>query len=61
MAIAGHVSRSMIEHDSHIRTDAKRRATDAIVEGSVNQNVNQVSASDSNVAAKSLMSGLSVV
>ena len=54
MAIAGHVSRSMIEHYSHIRMDAKRRATDAIVEGSVNQNVNRLSASDSNVAAKSL-------
>lgn len=54
MAIAGHVSRSMTEHYSHIRMDAKRRATDAIVEGGVNQNVNQLSASDSNVTAKSL-------
>jgi integrase len=42
MAIAGHVSRSMIEHYSHIRIEAKRRATDAIVEGCVNQNVNQL-------------------
>jgi hypothetical protein len=33
MAISGHVSRRMIEHYSHIRMDAKRRATDAIVEG----------------------------
>ena len=54
MSIAGHLSRNMIEHYSHIRMDAKRRATDAIVEGSVNQNVNQHSASNSNVAAKSL-------
>jgi integrase len=54
MAIAGHVSRSMIEHYSHIRMEAKRTATDAIVEGSVNQNVNQSPASESRVTAKSL-------
>jgi integrase len=54
MAIAGHVSRRMIEHYSHIRMDAKRRATDAIVEVGVNQNVNQLPVSDSTVAAKSL-------
>ena len=30
MAIAGHVSRSMIEHYSHIRMEAKRAALDAI-------------------------------
>jgi integrase len=35
MAIAGHVSRQMIEHYSHIRMEAKRVALDAIVEGSV--------------------------
>jgi len=32
MAIAGHVSLSMIERYSHIRIGAKRRVTDAIVE-----------------------------
>jgi integrase len=31
MAIAGHVSRRMIEHYSHIRIEAKRAAVDAIV------------------------------
>jgi integrase len=31
MAIAGHVSRKMIEHYSHIRMEAKRAALDAIV------------------------------
>jgi integrase len=41
MAIAGHVSRSMIEHYSHIRMEAKRRATDAIVIRRVHQNVHQ--------------------
>jgi len=30
MAIAGHVSREMLEHYSHIRMDAKRVALDAI-------------------------------
>jgi integrase len=30
MAIAGHVSREMIEHYSHIRMEAKRTALDAI-------------------------------
>jgi integrase len=54
MAISGHVSRKMIEHYSHIRMDAKRRATNAIVEGGVNQNVKQPSASDSSIAGKSL-------
>jgi integrase len=54
MAISGHISRRMIEHYSHIRMDAKRRATDAIVEGDVNQNVNQPPTSDTSVDAKSL-------
>ena len=54
MAISGHLSRKMIEHYSHIRMEAKRRATDAIVDTGVNQNVNQPSASDSGVAAKPL-------
>jgi hypothetical protein len=31
MAIAGHVSRKMLEHYSHIRMDAKRRAVRALV------------------------------
>ena len=30
MSIAGHVSRKMLEHYSHIRIDAKRKALDAI-------------------------------
>ena len=30
MAIAGHVSRRMLEHYSHIRMDAKRKAVEAI-------------------------------
>jgi hypothetical protein len=42
MAIAGHVSRRMIEHYSHIRMEAKRTAVDAIAEAGVNQNVNQL-------------------
>jgi integrase len=51
MAISGHLSRRMIEHYSHIRMAAKRTAVDAIVEGSVNQNVNQPNpAATSNVA-----------
>jgi len=62
MAIAGHVSRKMIEHYSHIRMEAKRTALDAIaaqplqtvIEASVNQNVNQLPASDSRASAKSL-------
>jgi integrase len=62
MAIAGHVSRSMIEHYSHIRMEAKRAALDAIAARSsqtilgacVNQNVNQLPAGDSKASAKSL-------
>jgi len=51
MSISGHLSRRMIEHYSHIRMAAKRTAVDAIVEGSVNQNVNQPNlAATSNVA-----------
>ncbi len=30
MAIAGHVSRSMLTHYAHIRTEAKRKALDAV-------------------------------
>ena len=54
MAISGHVSRRMIEHYSHIRVDAKRTATDAIVDSGVNQNVNQLTVSDFKASAKSL-------
>src|SRR3990172_7539214 len=32
MAIAGHVSRKMLEHYSHIRMEAKRSALDAIAQ-----------------------------
>jgi hypothetical protein len=40
--------------DLHIRMEAKRMATDAIVEGGVHQNVHQVPAEDSGTIAKSL-------
>jgi integrase len=46
MAIAGHLSRKMLEHYSHIRMQAKRTALDAIAHPdfgrSVNQNVHQI-------------------
>jgi len=32
MAIAGHVSRKMLEKYAHIRTEAKRRAVEGIAE-----------------------------
>jgi hypothetical protein len=54
MAISGHVSRKMIEHYSHIRIDAKRTATEAIVDGGVNQNVNQLTVDDSRTSVRSL-------
>lgn len=61
MAIAGHMSRKMIEHYSHIRMEAKRAALDAIaaqplpvVGPVVNQNVNQSAESDSMRVRKSL-------
>jgi hypothetical protein len=58
LAIAGHVSRRMLEHYSRIRTEAKRAALDAIVapafDVGVHQNVHQVSATDSNHTAKLL-------
>jgi integrase len=54
MAIAGHVSRCMIEHYSHIRMEAKRIATDSIVERGVHQNVHQVREARSRTVAKSL-------
>ena len=50
MAIAGHVSRRMLEHYSRIRVEAKRAALEAIVtpafEASVHQNVHQVADAD---------------
>ena len=60
MAIAGHVSRKMMEHYSHIRMEAKRTALDAIAaqpsqpvfEVDVNQNVNQPAAGDSQASRK---------
>ena len=45
MAIAGHVSRAMLTHYGHIRTEAKRRALEAIstrpapAEGAASQKV----------------------
>jgi integrase len=62
MAIAGHVSRRMLEHYSRIRTDAKRTALDAISLGPdrailgdvVHQNVHQVETGISKAHAKPL-------
>lgn len=62
MAIAGHVSRRMLEHYSRIRMDAKRRAVDAlnkplepaILDAGVNQNSNQIEAGESERVAKLL-------
>jgi hypothetical protein len=58
MAIAGHVSRRMLEHYSRIRTDAKRAALDAIsgsvFEAGVHQNVHQVEDTNLRQGAKLL-------
>jgi hypothetical protein len=58
MAIAGHVSRKMLEHYSRIRTDAKRAALDAIAapgfQVGVHQNVHQLDEGVSSISAKSL-------
>ena len=62
MAIAGHVSRRMLEHYSRIRMDAKRKALDAIAEPSnlaafeavVHQNGNQLDGRDKAQEVKSL-------
>jgi hypothetical protein len=58
MAIAGHVSRRMLEHYSRIRTEAKRAALEAIAApafgGGVHQNVHQVADSNSGQDAKLL-------
>jgi len=59
MAIAGHVSRKMLEHYSHIRMEAKRAALDAIAaqpaeavfQADVHQNVHQRASSDSEAPA----------
>jgi Phage integrase family len=61
MAIAGHVSRKMLEHYSHIRMEAKRAALDAIAQApnpvtfgaGVHQNVHQP-ANDQNGQAANL-------
>jgi integrase len=62
MAIAGHVSKRMLEHYSRIRTDAKRVALDAIAQGTkqsvfgatVHQNVHQLEGIDLEVPGKQL-------
>ena len=62
MSIAGHLSRRMVEHYSHIRMEAKRVALEAIVgeqehatfEPHVHQNGNQVSGAGSVGLSKSL-------
>jgi integrase len=60
MAIAGHMSRKMLEHYSHIRMEAKRAALDAIAQkqpeipAGVHQNVHQVEKRASEDAANSL-------
>jgi len=62
MAIAGHVSKKMLERYSHIRMTAKRKALDAIVQGSersnfgeaVHQNVHQLRESASDTSSKPL-------
>ena len=55
MALAGHVSRKMLEHYSHIRMAAKRTALDAIVkpafDGSVAQNWAQSPSAEKATAA----------
>jgi integrase len=66
MAIAGHVSKKMLERYSHIRMTAKREALDASVQGSersdfgdaVHQIVHQLRGSDSGTPSKPLMSDL---
>jgi len=58
MAIAGHVSKHMLEHYSRIRIEAKRAALDAIarpvLDAGVHQNVHQIENGNSGVSAKSL-------
>jgi integrase len=62
LAIAGHVSKRMLERYSHIRMAAKRTALDAIIqepnrdvfEDAVHQNVHQLGATDSDTSRKPL-------
>ena len=57
MAIAGHVSRKMLEHYSRIRTDAKRTALDGlkpVFQVPVHQNVHQLPNGEETAAAKLL-------
>jgi hypothetical protein len=62
MAIAGHVSRAMLEHYSHIRMAAKRAALDSIatplpepiLEGDVHQIGNQIGMLEKDAARKLL-------
>ena len=62
MSIAGHLSRRMVEHYSHIRMAAKRAAVDAIAaapnipvfEVGVHQNVHQPSEDEKATRANSL-------
>jgi len=44
MAIAGHVSRQMLEHYSHVRLEVKRRALEALSTGSVSTGTGNKSA-----------------
>jgi|GEM_PF-1282383 len=62
MAIAGHLSRAMLEHYSHIRMAAKRAALEGIAKGpepgvfgaGVHQNVHQVPERTEGASSKSL-------
>lgn len=62
MAIAGHVSRKMLKHHSHIRMEAKRVALDAIAQApnqaetpaGVRQNVHQTEKGSSKGVPNSL-------
>ena len=62
MAIAGHLSRAMLEHYSHIRMAAKRAALESITkrlettgfQAGVNQNVHQLSEATSSASPNSL-------
>jgi hypothetical protein len=62
MAIAGHVSKNMLEHYSHVRMAAKRAALDAIVQRperavfgeGVHQNVHQLQESVLDASSKPL-------
>jgi hypothetical protein len=65
MAIAGHVSKRMLAHHSHIRMAAKRAALDGLVsiperpvfEAGVHQSVHQIHVGNFEESPKSLMSG----